>query len=374
ALPLGHAMPVRTEAYPHRTCLAVFGGVLPEEDVRRAVAAMLGISTTNDYRLLHELGGDCAGAIEFFPEEAPRDRCGTARVIDMSELDRILIELPKRPLPTDQNNGHARMSLAGAQGKLPVTVTEQLLSLPGASGVPSTHILKPEPERFPGLVDNEGFCMSLARSLELRVAHVRTAKTLSGLPYLFVRRYDRDLFSEPVKRLHQEDMCQALERLPSEKYQAEGGPSFLELTQLLRRASAVPAHDVAHLWDALVFNVLIGNCDAHGKNYSLLYDAGAPTLAPLYDLVATSLYPELTTRLAMTIGDAVVLDEVDLGSWEKCARQCGYNPNYAIQRVKELASRTATAASIMLTNDQHNTPTGRLIAERIEVRANAWLA
>lgn len=369
--PIGHAMPVRTEAFSHRTCMAVLGGVLPEADVRTAVAAFLRVSEHNDFRLLHELGGDCAGALEFLPEGTERRACGIARAIDIDELDEILVNLPKRPLPDDGESGHVRMSLAGAQGKLPVIVTDVGMSLPASGGLPSTHILKPEPASYPGLVENEGFCMLLARMVELRVAPVQRAVTVSGLPYLVVERYDRNLMAAPVERLHQEDMCQALAKLPTEKYQTEGGPTFHDVAELVRHASAVPARDAQHLWDALVFNALIGNCDAHGKNYSLLYDGARPSLAPLYDLVATSIYTELSPRLAMTIGGATTLADLDLRAWARCATSCGYNANYAVERVQALARRTRAVAR--LAAEQSPGDVTSSIVDGIEDRARRWL-
>ena len=126
-----------------------------------------------------------------------------------------------------------RLSLAGAQSKLPVVETEQGFALPHGSGNATTHILKPEPERFPGLVANEFFCMRLAREAGLQVAAVERAVTTSGLPFLIVNRYDRDLTLEPIRRLHQEDLCQALGKLYVEKYQHEGGPTVRETMELI---------------------------------------------------------------------------------------------------------------------------------------------
>lgn len=373
--PLGHAMPLQSEAFPHRTCLAVFGGLLPEQDVRRAAARILGVSETNDFRLLEELGGDCAGAIEFHPEGRIPPTGAPGRPIDLDELDEILVGLPARPLAIGDAHRDARMSLAGAQGKLPVTVSDldDALLLPEAGGQPSTHILKPEPAQFPGLVDNEHFCMSLARMLELGVSHVDTARTLTGLPYLVVERYDRDLLAMPVKRLHQEDMCQALARLPSEKYQSDGGPTFRDVVALLRAHAATPARDVARLWDALVFNVLIGNCDAHGKNYSLLYDSRRPTLAPLYDLVSTTQYDGMSTRLAMTIGGARHPEEVDVEALARCARECGYNPRAAVARARRLAAAAAQAADELATDASFANVIAAAIAKAVGRTAARWL-
>lgn len=140
--------------------------------------------------------------------------------------------------------------------------------------------------------------------MDLRVSSVRRAETVSGHPYLIIERYDRDLTVEPIRRLHQEDTCQALGKLQAEKYQEEGGPTVKDVFGLINDFSSAPAVDRSEFWQALIFNVLIGNCDAHGKNYSFLYDTRAPTLAPLYDLVSTVVYEGLSRRLAMSINGA----------------------------------------------------------------------
>ena len=171
--------------------------------------------------------------------------------------------------------------------------------------------------------------MRLARAASLPVANVERAATVSGLPYLIVERYDRDLTHDPIRRLHQEDVCQALGIPSDRKYQNEGGPGIRETVELLRSATGVPAQELPRFWEALVFNWLIGNCDAHGKNFSLLYDTGAPTLAPLYDLVSTAAYEELTTRLAMRIDGATELGQVGMDAWVALAAEVGVSERFA---------------------------------------------
>lgn len=369
---VSRSMPVQKIPFPHRTCLSVFGGLLPEQGIRTAAAAALGVSETNDYRLLEALGGDCAGALSFHLSGEIPPRGGDGRIIDLEELDRIIEQLPTHPLGIGHEQD-ARMSLAGAQGKLPVIFDPaRPPMLPTAGGLPSTHILKPEPSAYPGLVDNEWFCMQLARVLELGVANVDVSRTLSGMPYLVVERYDRDLLADPIRRLHQEDMCQAMNRLPSEKYQAEGGPTVREIAELLRSHSAAPARDLARFWDGLVYSVLIGNCDAHGKNWSLLYEARAPMLAPLYDLVSTSQYDGLSTRLAMRIGEATHLDDVDLAAWEQCARAGRWNARSAVQRVVKLAERAVAAADELVERVGSDNDAARRIRDGIRQRARSW--
>jgi serine/threonine-protein kinase HipA len=362
--PLSHAMPLQEEAHPHALCRAVFGGLLPEGDGRETLARVLGVSPGNDYGLLAEVGGDCAGAITLLAPEATPDATPSLRALDDEQLDTILRALPRRPLGAAPEEG-VRLSLAGAQPKLPVVIEDGRVALPLNSMTATTHILKPEPERFPGLVANEAFCMRLARAASLQVAEVEQATTVSGLSYLIVERYDRDLTSDPIRRLHQEDACQALGVPSDRKYQAEGGPGVREVAELLRSATAVPAQELPRFWEALVFNWLIGNCDAHGKNFSLLYDTGAPTLAPLYDLVSTTAYPELTTRMAMRIDGAASIEKVDMDAWVRLAREIGVSERFARRTTAAVMERVRTAALGERRVDQ-DWPTAAAIARRID--------
>ena len=355
--PLSLNLPVRTEAYPHRDCLAFFGNLLPEEDVRAQVALATGISAANDYRLLERFGGDVAGAVTLLSSERAEGEPepDSLEVLTSERLDEVLTQLPQRPLAMDEK-GEVRMSLAGAQSKLPVIEVDGDFALPHGSSRPTSHILKPEPPRFPGLVANEFFCMRLAGEVGLQVAPVDRAETSSGLPCLIVARYDRDVTQEPIRRLHQEDLCQALGKLYVEKYQYEGGPSVRDAMTLIDEESAVPARDREQFWLALVFNVLIGNCDAHGKNYSLLYDSPAPSLAPLYDLLSTVVYEELTKRLAMSIDGAAELKDVDPRAWTQLAREVGFALRFLEQRMAPFVEETLNVAEEMSKGSQFSDP------------------
>jgi serine/threonine-protein kinase HipA len=366
-------MPVRAQAYPHRDCLAFFGNLLPEEDVRTQVALATGISVANDYALLKRFGGDVAGAVTLLPpgagqEEDSSDTADSLEVLAPERLGEILAQLPQRPLAVDRE-GEVRLSLAGAQSKLPVVEVEGGFALPHGSRHPTTHILKPEPERFPGLVANEFFCMRLAEEVGLPVAHVDRAETGASLPFLIVTRYDRDVTREPIRRLHQEDFCQALGKLQIEKYQSEGGPGVGDAMALIDEHSAAPARDRQQFWLAVVFNFLIGNCDAHAKNYSLLYDSPAPSLAPLYDLVSTAAYPELTRRLGMSIDGATELDEVDGAALARLAGEVGFAPRFLEQRMRPFVERVLDAAEALSRNRDYAEPPAAEIAEGIRRRA-----
>jgi serine/threonine-protein kinase HipA len=161
-----------------------------------------------------------------------------------------------------------------------------------------------------------------------------------------VTRYDRKVESEgQVIRLHQEDFCQALGRPPERKYQQEGGPTVKECISLLREWSTAPVLDVPSFVDALCFNLIIGNADAHGKNYSLIYADGKRSLAPLYDLVSTVMWPELSTRLAMNIGHGKAVSDLNPTNFKLLAQEGGLGWPMVMERIAGLASRMRSAAS-----------------------------
>ena len=367
--PVSQSLPVRQDAHPHRVCRAVFGGLLLEGEAREALARNLGISAGNDYALLRELGGDCAGAMVLLEPDAEFPSVPQVRPLDEAELDALLRELPQRPLAADRQEG-IRLSLAGAQPKLPVVIDSGQVALPLNAAAATTHIIKPEPSRFPGLVDNEAFCMELARAVELPAAPVSKRASATGLPYLLVERYDRDVTADPVRRLHQEDVCQALGHPSDRKYQAEGGPGIADTVALLRACSAVPAQDLPVFWRAVVFNWLVGNCDAHAKNFSLLYDAGAPTLAPLYDLVSTTVYAELTTRLAMSIDGARNIEDVTIEAWTTLAAEVGYSMRFVRTATNTLIERVVDESGRLAAEPQHDNASARAIGEAILRRAS----
>lgn len=172
-------------------------------------------------------------------------------------------------------------------------------------------------------------------------------------PIICTERFDRDLSNSvravdglPVPaRLHQEDCCQALGIVPERKYE-EGGASYLDkLVGLVNSASTNPIDDLWKLWDMVIFNYLIGNCDAHLKNFALLRDFTWRELrvAPAYDLVCTSCYGGLSRRMAMSIGRAHVLDDVSARSFEEQAKKMGLPSGRAMARVEELTHSVVSA-------------------------------
>jgi serine/threonine-protein kinase HipA len=179
--------------------------------------------------------------------------------------------------------------------------------------------------------------MMLAAAVGLQAAQV-AARIVGGRSYLLVARYDRRFDAGgQARRLHQEDFCQALGIPPERKYSAEVGPTFKAGFDLLRRATTVPAVAVLAFLDASIFNLIVGNADAHGKNFSLLYQAGGTTLAPFYDLLSTIAYPALSPNLAMKIAKRATLEEIGPATWTAFAEDIGLAAPFVRRRVKELS-------------------------------------
>ncbi len=336
---LSFSLPKRPEPFQERECRAFFDGLLPEGPQRDAVASTLGVSPGNPFALLEQLGGEVAGALTFFPESgAPpaRDSAEPVRALSDQEFVDVLAEMRTRPFLV--GNRQLRLSLAGVQSKLPVVMIGGRVALP-APGQATTHILKPSIERFEATTENEACAMRLALRMGLEVAPVTPCLTLPDQPCLIVTRYDRRMGRNGVvQRLHQEDFCQALGRPSGQKYVADGGPGFRECFDLVRRACTTPALAVLRLTDAAIAQVLLGNADAHGKNYSLLHRDGRVELAPLYDLLSTVAYPDISPRLAMPVARRRTIQEFRRGDWDRFARQVGVGAPLVRRRVRELCA------------------------------------
>jgi serine/threonine-protein kinase HipA len=369
ALPLSHSLPLQQERFSSKLCRGFFAGILPEESKREIVARNLGISKANDYAMLEQIGGECAGAVTFIP-------AGTAlppldyhyRKLTDDELLEILTLLPRRPLMAGEEG--IRLSLAGAQDKIAVHVSGENISVP-LGGAPSTHILKPAIERFEGLVFNEAFCMQLAKAVDLPVANTEIRK-IGTVDYLLVERYDRHVDPKGnIHRVHQEDFCQALGIVSEQKYQSEGGPSLKDCFKLLREISSRPVIDLANLLDGVIFNLLIGNHDAHGKNFSLLYGTQrtASQLAPFYDLVSTVYYPELSPRMAMKFGKEAESSRVTRRHLEKFAQEAELAVPMVRKRANDLTHRVLSQLGEV--NIDH--PVASQLTELIEGRCHRFL-
>lgn len=359
ALPLSLSLPLSSERFSGIQALPYFEGLLPEGQARDAIARQLGISRTSSAKLLKELGQDCAGDVAILEEgESP-----SADTIGYIRFEEGLRTIAERPFETiSQLQEETRLSLAGGQEKIALyhkegSPLDEDWFIP-ENGSPSTHILKPGvlDDRYPNLTLNEFLCMRAARECGIDTATVDLL--FPGNPLLIVERYDRYKEAEvpgelPVfNRLHQEDCCQARGVSSEFKYEHDGGPGFGQIRNLLVRHALSPSETIASFARLGLFNYLIGNCDAHAKNYSLMQLDGAMiALAPAYDLHCTAIYDgrfgaKLSRSLGMRIGDHENIDKVDSGGFTLLAKDLHIRPRALEAMFDELADALASSFEI----------------------------
>lgn len=336
AIPLSLSLPLRSEPYLEDESHPFFANLLPEEKIRAVIARNLGVSLNNDYGLLERIGGDCAGAVSLHATDGDMGAApGNYRRLSLDELSDIIGELPQRPLLAGEEG--VRLSLAGAQKKLPVYYDGQDFHL-GYGGAPSNCIIKPAIENLDATVENEAFCMALAQAVGLDVppSFIHQHRDMR---VFVVERYDRFAAAHGTLRLHQEDFCQALGIPPECKYESEGGPSLAACFDVVRRTSTRSGKDVMSLLNWVVFNYLIGNSDAHGKNVSLLLLKEGPLLAPFYDLLSSRIYAHcgLAEGMAMKIGGENDPAAIRKRHWERFADEIGVKPQLVVRRVADMA-------------------------------------
>jgi serine/threonine-protein kinase HipA len=369
SIPLSLSLPLQSAPFDDAKARPFFANLLPEAAIRRAVAHRLGISENNDFAMLEAIGGECAGAVTIVPADSMVTDTGDYRLLGNEELRTIIENLPSRPLLAGEEG--MRLSLAGAQHKLPVYVKDDQIYLPLGT-LPSSHILKPDIPGFKDTVVNEAYCMRLAKGLGLSVP-VSGIHATSGIPVYLIERYDRTRDAGgQMHRVHQEDFCQALGVSPDIKYEKEGGPGLVHCVSLIREYSIQPAVDIKALLDWLVFNYLIGNADAHAKNISFLLPPEGPRLAPFYDLMCTAVYPNISDRMAMRLGGEDRPDWIIARKWAQCADDLGIKETIMhkvlVEQSRGIRDRRGAVASV-LDPDGHFSEILALIDTVIDARA-----
>lgn len=340
AFPLSLRLPLQAASFGADEAHPFFSNLLPEGSVRDAIARRLKLSVDNDYALLRALGGDCAGAFNIF-EATDSAAAGSAR----SELRPLPLEIFERSADAQSvyaavvGEGSIRLSLAGAQDKLPVYVdTDDRLYVPVGAAA-SNAILKVPSPTLKHLPENETYMSLLATRLGLETCPTRlvpTGKRRSAL----VMRYDRALRADgTLARIHQEDLCQATGVPPSRKYESEGGPSFAAVYGIVQSHSIRVPKDPLALLTWLVFSLLAGNADGHAKNVSLVYERGGLRLAPFYDLVCTRIYPGIDRHHAMKIGARTDPGEIAASDWRALAEELGIGARFLLGEVRRVAER-----------------------------------
>ena len=300
-----------------------------------------------DFALLKKMGRDMAGALTVIPEEECPEQNGAPQVLwlENETFAGHLRSLPRKPLLFDEAKGIS-LSLAGVNAKTAVVAGKRRAGLP-QNGFPSSHIVKAD---IPGLEDSirtEQFCLDVARGTGLRVPKSKIM-TVEDQTFMIMARYDRVMKNGSLRRVHQEDFCQALGIMPAKKYQRRGGPGWPECFDLLRHSSN-PASDRTSLLEYAIFQYLCGNPDAHAKNYALVYrgGAGGVRLSPLYDLnnAAAHRHNFKKTRpvMAMRIGKQDNSGQVTAVDWRQFASECGFSEDIVIRIVRVTASHILQA-------------------------------
>jgi serine/threonine-protein kinase HipA len=288
----------------------------------------------------------------------------------------MIENLPNKPFLVGEEG--VSMSLAGVQSKIAVAADDEGRIFIPMNGSPSTHILKPDSPRLPGIVQNEAFCLTLAKRMRIATPKITTGR--AGMrTYLLVKRYDRTDAGGRCRRLHQEDYCQALGKPPSAKYESNQtgtrGPTLKDMFDITRRH--MPPTEIVHLLDRVILNVLACNSDAHAKNYSIMIRAGNASLAPLYDIMCGEVWENVTKNFAQKIAGISRGDNLKRTHWVRFARECGLNPRQVIDRADALA-KSAIAEADLAASEVGAMPAGdhpilALTRQAVEHRAHRLL-
>lgn len=344
--PLSLSMPLASEEHGHSRIDAFLWGLLPDNDrVLENWAKRFQVSPRNAFRLVGNVGEDCAGAVQFVrPERLESLRSEplateTAWLAENDIADRL------RTLRADHSAWRAasdtgQFSLAGAQPKTALLFHDGRWGVPSGR-TPTTHILKPPTGEWDGHAENEHFCLRLARTCGLVVPNSSVRRFRDEIA-IVIERYDR-LYSHGERiRVHQEDICQALGVNPARKYENEGGPGVRQIVDLLRQYSTHPDEDVQTFLDVIAFNWLIAGTDGHSKNYALLLGGqGAVRLAPFYDLASILPYQRINlnkAKLAMRIGGEYRVSNIGLRHWHRLAADVRTDPDSLVARITAMAA------------------------------------
>ncbi len=306
-----------------------FENLLPEGRALDDVALAHQVSKANLMAILLAIGKETSGALSI-GENNQQDKL---RKLPLSEISERIRSRPHQPFTLW--DGKVRLSIAGFQDKIAALKLDDQWFLPEGPSYASTHILKPEPVSgvMRGMTSNEFFCMRLAKRIGLAVADVQLMHMPE--PVLVISRFDRKLTQHGVERLHYIDGCQALGLSVSYKYEhnfgagkdvrhIRDGASYLKLFKLIDQHTPTPTQQRLLLLRWAIFQVLIGNVDAHAKNLSFRSSSAGLSLAPAYDLVSGLSFKEqnLDRNYAMAIGDAFLAEDLSPYEWANFANTC----------------------------------------------------
>ena len=341
AVPVSISLPLQRERFSAGQTRQFFEGLLPEGFTRRSVAQWLHLDENDYLSILYQLGRECLGAVRVLKEG--ETQAASYEMITKQQVKALAAEGAQK---SAEIVSKSHLSLTGASGKVGLyydTDGNQWYLPQGTA--PSTHIVKQSHVRLEGIVTNEQLSMMTAAKCGIEVPKSFIIDLGSGEDnevLYATRRYDRtfegaaDTISGLLVplRLHQEDFSQALGISSANKYEKEHTGYMRRMFELLRQFSSNPIVDQGKLWDIIVFCYLLGNTDAHVKNFSLLYgrDLRSIRLAPAYDLVSTTVYESSTREMSFYIGNALLIDEITETSFREAATEIHIGERFASRR------------------------------------------
>lgn len=345
--PISPCIPFEEQSSPN-TIINFLRNLFPEGDAFDLLLESQNLSKKNLYAILITIGMDTAGILSFSDTEYQKEKTSLRKVTE-DELIKKLSSNDLQELITW--DGRYRLSVAGVQNKLNVFINPDNEFMLANGDFSSTHILKFASEKFATIVINELFCMKLAKTVNLKVADV-SYKKFGNHEALIVERFDRKITETEVKKRHIIDGCQSLNMPPEYKYEQNfgsskdvkhirDGVSFNKLFEFAKVCS-VPAIVTQNLLDWMIFNLVIGNSDAHGKNVSFFVGPSGITTTPFYDLVSVtyeaSKNEKIDTNLAMAIGDNFEVNNITAYDILSLAEEAGISFSLLKKRVARLTT------------------------------------
>lgn len=349
-------MPLSDKVYKSSVVSPFLSGLLPDNPAhKKMIASTFHVAYENDFSLLSEIGRDCAGAVSIVHEDDPvvleKDLNEDYEAIVPSDLVSMLRNLPKHPLFMEHED--FRFSLAGVNDKAAVLVRDGRICIP-KNGYPSSHILKTDIHGLTDSIKVECFALQLAGRMGLRVPKAKIYQ-MDDVHFMLISRYDRYLTEhegrQKLRRIHQIDFCQAANVYPNMKYEDAGGPGWKKSFQILEENIGRERLDKTRL-DLLkyaVYQFMIGNPDAHAKNYSMTCKRGEYDLAPLYDVNNSKAFhknfKKVNPKMAMSIGGEFNPNMLASSHWVSFARSIGVSPGIVRTLIVDMASSIADEAS-----------------------------
>jgi serine/threonine-protein kinase HipA len=351
-VPLSLRLPIAERSYPAPRVEPYLRGLLPENaETRAGWADRLDTAPDDVFGMLAVMGWDCPGAVQFCDPDRVGElsaRAGELQPVGETHIADRLRTLVEQPASWTMPDEH--WSLGGQQEKFALTLVDGRWHEAHGSAA-TTHIIKPGIKALTHQALVEHVTMAAAEALGVDVAASRIVQ-FEDQWAIVIERFDRVVGQDGITRIHQEDFCQALGRLPEAKYESRGGPRLTDMVALVRRQSTTPADDLLALADFAIVNLVAGAPDGHSKNISLLLAPdGSRWVAPLYDLATGLAYDSSTVdrRVALSIGGERMVSRVRRKQWDKAAAILGVPADRLVDRVRTLAGQYPDAFEKALT-------------------------